>query len=1454
MTKTPWFAALSCLLLCAGVAFGQATAAKDSDSNGIPDEIERRLGLAPDAPEKLEVVWENVKPLAADPARDLRKISLANVAGNRYLWVLEFGADFQLKNTNLTVYVDADDNPKRGLKSREYLGTDFVMWLSDGGRCCHGYSIPGEGSAPAPTRFAWLGKRVFLCTDMPLAQEQGRTRCRAFARCEVLEPRTEVSASGWVEIRGPGETDHPKPAVFAVEPEVSSTLDSDGDGIPDVAEERLGTDPKAAERLDVVWDVAAAPDAARRSQRQAKSPERSVARVSFGNVAADRFLWCVEFKANYPTDNSVFILYLDADNNPKTGRRDMPGVDYMLSVSSGGAGISAISATGEYTSGPALRTFLQEKRLYLCADLPLHQEAGQSVYRATVLSERRKPAWGDSSGWFAVKGAGITATNKAFSLDDCDTNQGVEVTRGLDLFRAVKADPANAVVKIGNCDFQGFEDDLRSEYKESSAIRTAPGGRIFAAAPRDGTFHVGVLLYDQAGTERLEVRRAGQRLGTAVADEDDNRTKLFFTQQAYDFKAGDRVELRSAQARGSYRVEDIIFLAKAPEIRPRVLEVSDLEVTPVWDGDAAKPNVMRVTWITTWPTKCTVRFGAGDSTQEVVEKEALANHRVYLEGLKPDATYKLHVIAPKPKSGEVASAPITFRMASPKVLAKTEHERIPLKVQNPSADAVKDWPVSSGVPFPQGALDSVAHLRLVGPDGRERPVQAQSLARWPDGSVKWALLSFRADVPAGANADYALEFGAKVQPARPTSGLSVEEGEGRVLVVTGPLQIQISKSQFELPGKVWLDTNGDQRFADDEVVCGEEGKRGMGLLTDDTGRTFTTLGPAEEVTVEERGPERACVLVKGHHLAADRARLFAYEVRIMAYAGQKFLRLFYTFGNDELKNEFTLLRELRLELPLKGGAARFEMGGEAPPLLKELATRSPLGTQQGSVADSPLVFQDSDEHFAFASSAAKTEGRRAAGWTRAAGNRATMTVAVRDFWRLYPKALAVDAKGIKVGIMPPLRDDQYAEQAKDPEKLVHLYYNLLGGRYKIKQGQTKTHELLISFEEKANATALDAFQQGVMASAPSAWVCGSLALGPFAPTGTAWSIPYDAGMEKCAVNYLRARDRRHDYGMMNYGDWWGERRYNWANIEYDDAHVWMAEFARTGDMLAFTLGDRAAKHYGDVDCIHYSASPRQLGAGYSHCMGHVGGFFQQNPVEGGSLRGGSSPCHTRTEGLVEHYLLTGDRRSRHAALGIAEHFDGVWLNNYDMSNCRVPGWHIVLTMSLYNMTADPYYLNAAKIIGRRAIERAHPDGGWRRCMVPGHCYDLPRHRGEAGFMVGVLLTGMKYYHQATGDPRAADVLAKAARWLARETYDPATNQFRYTSCPHSAKPSSTPCMACEGFAYAARLTGEPDLVKLANDVTKDLVARTAGSSASAIRFLPRALWDLDRIEAGHRGK
>ena len=66
--------------------------------------------------------------------------------------------------------------------------------------------------------------------------------------------------------------------------------------------------------------------------------------------------------------------------------------------------------------------------------------------------------------------------------------------------------------------------------------------------------------------------------------------------------------------------------------------------------------------------------------------------------------------------------------------------RIPLKVEQPVAGA----PLTFGIPFPQGALHSPDHVRVLTSRGREIPSQITEVTTWApaDNSIKWIWVFF----------------------------------------------------------------------------------------------------------------------------------------------------------------------------------------------------------------------------------------------------------------------------------------------------------------------------------------------------------------------------------------------------------------------------------------------------------------------------------------------------------------------------------------------------------------------------------------------------------------------------------------------------------------------------------------------------------------------------------------
>ena len=1045
-------------------------------------------------------------------------------------------------------------------------------------------------------------------------------------------------------------------------------------------------------------------------------------------------------------------------------------------------------------------------------------------------------------------------------IDAYSVSEGIQVNWGLDLIRMLLQDEDNIIVEANRCDLKGFYDDTRSEYRERSVLRSESKGSILLPAPQPGRYYLSFVLYDGPGAEKIGVHIDGERLGVVVADVDDNREYVFTIAAPYEFKGGEKILLQTGESSGRYRIEHILFLKDKPQIQQKEYRITDVHAEALFSADG-KVNA-RITWISTFPSASKVEYGLSDQYGDVVtDDSSLNSHRLILAHLESDKTYHYRIIADAPDGSAVQTPDLTFSTAPVSFgEGRVKRERVALNIENPYEWEYQHLPLTSGIPFPQGAVTSTDNMRILKPQGEEIPSQISELARWPDGSIKWALLDFQADLPGRGRFETCpyLEYGTEIKRTDFPSPLVVTDEEEAITVVTGPMKFVIDKNRFNLFDQVWRDENGDGKFTDDELVV-QSGMKGGAFLTAPDGTIYSSLTPPNQVEVEECGSQRAVIKIEGEHISPDGKSLFAYIVRIHAYAGKSFVRLFYTFGNNVGESEFTAIKELQLSLPL----------------LAEEKVSEPA----------KIHFQKDEREFktyvvdASGRREISREECRYEGFVDKSG----VAVAVRNFWQLYPKSFTICSKvrsnarseaefgssngtgghtgaaptryvpdykqnAISIGICPEIDHDAYAghpEQEQDK-----LYYYLQNGEYQFKQGVTSRHELLFYFHPKSeepDRSIYAAFQNPPRATADPEWYCRSQTFGDLLPVGQPKYPQYEEVMAGSLERYLAGREDGREYGMLNFGDWWGERRYNWGNIEYDTQHMFFLQYIRSGDRGFFFEGEAAARHNMDVDTVHYHQDANRIGGAYAHCMGHVGGYDWVGPKAIAS--GGFSISHTWVEGLLDYHFLTGDKRALETAIKIAEKYDRI--RHYDFGNCRTSGWHLILTMAMYNATNDRYYLNAAKIIVDRVLERQTPEtGGWERMMVPGHCHcEPPRHKGNAGFMVGILLAGLKAYHQATGDEAVEQSIIKGAEYLINEVWEPDINGFRYTSCPHSSKGTGN-LRKLLGIAYAYRLTGDEKFGEIARRGAESGVKSLSGSGKGLSahgRFAPYVLHDVQAV-------
>ena len=180
---------------------------------------------------------------------------------------------------------------------------------------------------------------------------------------------------------------------------------------------------------------------------------------------------------------------------------------------------------------------------------------------------------------------------------------------------------------------------------------------------------------------------------------------------------------------------------------------------------------------------------------------------------------------------------------------------VPLTIHETAGVERQQDVCSTGVPLPCGMLREPEGIALFDPSGQPVPAQFRVLERWRDQglgkgdlSIRWLLVTFLADVPAGGKSVYRLKAGQTPSP-------------------TKPVKVEDKGDSWELGGLAFK-----KDFAGSFQL----------VFTDPDDKTITAAELPVTWTVWEAGPIRACLKAESSPVPGK----FGFIAWIYAYAGQ----------------------------------------------------------------------------------------------------------------------------------------------------------------------------------------------------------------------------------------------------------------------------------------------------------------------------------------------------------------------------------------------------------------------------------------------------------------------------------------------------------------------------------------------------------------------------------------
>lgn len=667
-------------------------------------------------------------------------------------------------------------------------------------------------------------------------------------------------------------------------------------------------------------------------------------------------------------------------------------------------------------------------------------------------------------------------------------------------------------------------------------------------------------------------------------------------------------------------------------------------------------------------------------------------------------------------------------------------------------------PVAFSVPFRAGALQDAAGLAISDPDtGTRYPIQARVLATWPDGSAKWVHICFQPDLPGNKDKTLSLTTDATEPTPGPQQAVRVERVEGGVRVDTGPLTFLVASEGYLPIRDVTL--NGRSLFGG--APFGGFRLRCDGVEAD------SASGPVE-ISIEEAGPLRAVLELRGKHRREDGSEYLDLRGRIVAHAGKPYVEVEHQFIHAEEAEQLSLESlELRFRPPTSG-AARVALGQG---YYQTAIQQSDQSVEM--LLDTETMLYQENEHYVDC-----FYGDFWVDWRDAQGG---VRLSIYQAHQNFPKKLHADRDGIVCALYP-----------SEVAPALTL------------RGMAKTHAVQLHFHDgtaplqELSARSLQ-FQLPDRPSLTREWMRDN---NPWVEAFFPEWLPLRF------INYaMMLHDCRPEaLGMFHFGDspdagytdqGRGHGQTVWVNNEYDRTHSCALLYGLTGERRVLDSGLVAARHWLDVDICHYDPDPLIQDGIKIHTRYHA--------------TGGVTPSHEWTEGLLDYYYLTGRREGLEAARGVAEnilrHMAQPRMMTPGEASVREGGWALRAMVGMYLGTGEERWRQEAKRLAEMYLDWYEQYGA---LLAPYTSHSMPR----VVFMIALTVNSFARYLLIEDNERVKRLIVENVDDMLAHCLGPDGVTY-YKELPSLRRALPTPHVI-ESLAYAYRITGNDHYLRMAS--------------------------------------